>query len=52
MSNKEVNSLILMLGMMNSKLDDIIKVLYRLERKEAVKRVSVVEHIRKGDTQK
>ncbi len=52
MTNKDVNSLILMLGMMNSKLDDIIKVLYRLERKEAVKRVPVVEHICKADTQK
>jgi hypothetical protein len=44
MSNKDYNSLILMLGILNGKLDEIIELLKRLDGNGA-KRVTRIEHI-------
>ena len=51
-TQQDVNSLILMLGMLNGKLDEIITILAKMERQEK-KRVFPIPHIsKKGNTQK
>lgn len=51
-TQSEKNSLILMLGILNGKLDEIITILNKMDR-QGKKRVSFIQHIsKKRDTQR